>query len=185
MEAWVVIPLPRNFLRERKIKYSNRAASSASNMSSLLWKKKKKLGYAARREFRVWAIFQPGPLVSRFTPGGFSINFSGLVYISKRRITLWSFRFPSWKNSSSIIFPILVSFSTFFLLFNVNLILFLVFDISIIYKLKIRNKEKLFDRLSYILEFNLTLIHHLTRCRCIQAKSRHSILLAFFDRSRL
>lgn len=147
--------------------------------------KKKKLGYAARREFRVWAIFQPGPLVSRFTPGGFSINFSGLVYISKRRITLWSFRFPSWKNSSSIIFPILVSFSTFFLLFNVNLILFLIFDISIIYKLKIRNKEKLFDRLSYILEFNLTLIHHLTRCRCIQAKSRHSILLAFFDRSRL
>lgn len=89
------------------------------------------------------------------------------------------------ENSSSIIFPILVSFSTFFLLFNVNLILFLIFDISIIYKLKIRNKEKLFDRLSYILEFNLTLIHHLTRCRCIQAKSRHSILLAFFDRSRL
>lgn len=66
------------------------------------------------------------------------------------------------ENSSSIIFPILVSFSTFFLLFNVNLILFLIFDISIIYKLKIRNKEKLFDRLSYILEFNLTLIHHLT-----------------------
>lgn len=37
----VVIPLPENFSRERKIKYSNRAVSSASNMSPpLLWKKK-------------------------------------------------------------------------------------------------------------------------------------------------
>lgn len=166
------------------IKYSNRAVSSASNMSSLLWKKKKKkLGYAARREFRVWAIFQPGPLVSRFTPGGFSTNFSWCIYRSDE--SHFDHFVSRVENSSSIIFPILVSFSTFFLLFNVNLILFLIFDISIIYKLKIRNKEKLFDRLSYILEFNLTLIHHLTRCRCIQAKSRHSILLAFFDRSRL
>lgn len=34
-----------------------------------------------RREFRVWAIFQPGPLVSSFTPTGFSINFSICIYI--------------------------------------------------------------------------------------------------------
>lgn len=83
------------------------------------------------------------------------------------------------ENSSSIIFPILVSFSTFFLLFNVNLILFLIFDISIIYKLKIRNKEKLFDRLSYILEFNLTLIHHLTEASMPLYPSKESTLDPF------
>lgn len=83
------------------------------------------------------------------------------------------------ENSSSIIFPILVSFSTFFLLFNVNLILFLIFDISIIYKLKIRNKEKLFDRLSYIIEFNLTLIHHLIEASMPLHPSKESTLDPF------
>lgn len=74
-------------------------------VSPPLEKKKKKLGYAARREFRVWAIFQPGPLVSRFTPGGFSINFSGLVvYIEATNHTL-IISFPELKIRVRSFFP--------------------------------------------------------------------------------
>lgn len=79
----VVIPLPENFSREKKIKYSNRERFLPHRICPPPppLEKKKKLGYAARREFRVWAIFQQSPLVSRFTPGGFSINFFSQVYI--------------------------------------------------------------------------------------------------------
>lgn len=164
---------------ERKIKYSNRAASSASNMSSFLWKKKKRNLVTLLVENSVFGQFS-----------------SRALWFLNLHLVVFPSIFPAWciyrsdeshfdhfvsrvENSSSIIFPILVSFSTFFLLFNVNLILFLIFDISIIYKLKIRNKEKLFDRLSYILEFNLTLIHHLTEASMPLYPSKESTLDPF------
>lgn len=119
VEAWVVIPLQEISCERDKI---FKSSGFFRIEYVLLPLEKRKLGYAARREFRVWAIFQPGLLVSRFTPGGFSINFSSLVniyvYIEATNHTL-IISFPELKIS--IIFPILVSFSIQLSFFSLTL----------------------------------------------------------------